>query len=76
MDGDYIMKEIFKDFKYNVLILVAFFTSLCTLGINSVIVKDFVNNPEDQGKTIGTTTVDIKLYEGIIGKLKVQIIAS
>lgn len=26
-------------------------------------------------KTIGTTTVDIKLYEGIIGKLKVQIIA-
>ena len=28
LDGDYIMKEIFKDFKYNVLILVAFFTSL------------------------------------------------
>ena len=26
-------------------------------------------------KTIGTTTVDIKLYEGIIGKLKVQTIA-
>ncbi len=26
-------------------------------------------------KVLGTTTVDIKLYEGIIGKLKVQIIA-
>ena len=26
-------------------------------------------------KTIGTITVDIKLYEGVIGKLKVQIIA-
>ena len=27
-------------------------------------------------KVLGTTIVDIKLYEGIIGKLKVQIIAS
>ena len=36
---------------------VAFFTSLCTLGINSVIIKDFVDNPEDQGKAIGTTIV-------------------
>lgn len=36
---------------------VVFFTSLCTLGINSVIIKDFVDNPEDQGKTIGTTIV-------------------
>ena len=27
-------------------------------------------------KTLGTTTVDIKLYEGIIGKLKVQILAN
>ena len=26
-------------------------------------------------KILGTITVDIKLYEGIIGKLKVQIIA-
>ena len=34
---------------------VAFFTSLCTLGINSVIIKDFVEKPQEQGKTIGTT---------------------
>lgn len=34
---------------------VAFFTSLCTLGINSIIIKDFVDNPEEQGKAIGTT---------------------
>lgn len=27
-------------------------------------------------KVLGTTTVDIKLYEGIIGKLKVQVVAS
>lgn len=36
---------------------VAFFTSLCTLGINSVIIKDFVDNPDEQGKAIGTTIV-------------------
>ena len=33
---------------------VAFFTSLCNLGLNSVIIKDFVDYPEEQGKTIGT----------------------
>lgn len=32
-----------------------FFASLCTLGINSVIVKNFVDHPEQQGETIGTT---------------------
>lgn len=36
---------------------VSFFLSLCTLGINSVIIKDFVDNPDEQGKTIGSTLV-------------------
>lgn len=36
---------------------VAFFTSLCTLGINSVIIKDFAEHPQEQGKAIGTTLV-------------------
>jgi O-antigen/teichoic acid export membrane protein len=36
---------------------VAFFTSLCTLGINSVIIKDFVDHPDEQGKAIGSTLV-------------------
>jgi len=33
----------------------AFFSSLCTLGINSLLVKEFVDNPNDEGKIIGTT---------------------
>lgn len=33
----------------------AFFTSLCTLGINSILVKEFVDHPEEQGVVIGTT---------------------
>ena len=31
-----------------------FFMSLCTLGINSVIVKNFVDYPEEKGTAIGT----------------------
>ncbi len=35
----------------------AFFTAFCTLGINSILVKEFVDKPEDAGTTIGTTLV-------------------
>lgn len=34
---------------------VAFFISLCTLGVNSVIIKDFVEKPQEQGEAVGTT---------------------
>mgnify|MGYP003325707963 CR=1 FL=1 len=34
---------------------IAFFTSLCTLGINSVIVKEFVDNPGKEGEILGTS---------------------
>lgn len=36
---------------------VTFFASLCNLGINSVIIKNFVDHPDEQGTTIGTTMV-------------------
>ena len=36
---------------------IAFFTSLCTLGINAIIVKEFVDHPDEQGAAIGTTLV-------------------
>jgi len=34
--------------------LVNFFMSFCTLGINSVIIKDFFDHPEEQGQAIGS----------------------
>ena len=37
--------------------LTSFFMSFCTLGINSIIIKDFFDNPEEQGQAIGTTIV-------------------
>ena len=33
----------------------AFFASICTLGINSVLVKELVDHPNDEGVVIGTT---------------------
>ena len=35
----------------------AFFMSFCTLGINSVLVKEFISEPEKEGEIIGTTIV-------------------
>lgn len=34
-----------------------FFTAFCTLGINSVIIKDFIDHPDEEGEAIGTTLV-------------------
>lgn len=31
-----------------------FFTAFCTLGINSIIVKNFIDHPDEEGETIGT----------------------
>lgn len=36
---------------------VTFFASVCNLGINSVIIKNFSDHPEEEGKTLGTTMV-------------------
>lgn len=33
---------------------VAFFTALCNLGLNAVIIKDFVDHPDEQGIAIGS----------------------
>ena len=36
---------------------VSFFTALCTLGLNNVIIKDFIDNPNQKGQAIGTCLV-------------------
>ena len=53
----------------------SFFASLCTLGINSVIIKNFVDYPDEEGKTIGTalllravsSTLSALMIIGIVG---------
>jgi O-antigen/teichoic acid export membrane protein len=34
---------------------IGFFAALCTLGINNVLVKEFIDHPGEEGKVIGTT---------------------
>lgn len=34
-----------------------FFYAICTLGINSVLVKALIDEPENEGETLGTTVV-------------------
>lgn len=42
-----------------------FFTAFCTLGINSVIVKNFIDHPSEEGETIGTT-LTLRLISSIL----------
>lgn len=35
----------------------SFFASFCTLGINSVIVKNFVDHPDEEGETVGSAII-------------------
>lgn len=42
-----------------------FFTAFCTLGINSVIIKDFVDHPDEEGEAIGTT-LTLRLISSVL----------
>ena len=37
----------------------AFFSAICTLGINSVLVKEIIDRPAQQGTTLGLSLIHI-----------------
>lgn len=49
---------------------IAFFASFCTLGINSIIIKDFVDDPEGQGTAIGSTMI-LRIISSILSALTI-----
>lgn len=49
---------------------VAFFTSLCNLGLNSVIIKDFVDHPDEQGEAIGSALV-MRLISSVLSTVMI-----
>ncbi len=53
----------------------AFFMSLCTLGINSVIVKEFLDHPQKEGMILGTSLL-LKGMSSVISALMIYIIVS
>lgn len=48
----------------------AFFMSFCTLGINSILVKEFISEPEKEGEIIGTTLV-LRVISSIFSSLTI-----
>lgn len=53
---------------------ITFFSALCTLGISSVIVKNFTDNPDEVGLTIGTTLLLRIISSFISGFLIIMIV--
>ena len=54
---------------------VAFFTSLCTLGINGVIIKEFADHPNDIGYAIGTS-IFMRAISSILSSIMIVSIVS
>lgn len=53
----------------------AFFMAFCTLGINSILVKEFVLRPDDEGEIIGTTLI-LRVVSSILSSITILIIVS
>ena len=54
---------------------VSFFTSLCTLGLNSVIIRNFVEFPEEEGQAIGTALL-LRIISSILSVIMIWCIVS
>lgn len=52
-----------------------FFTAFCTLGINSLLVKEFVDHPGEEGKILGTT-MGLRGVSSILSALTITLIVS
>ena len=49
-----------------------FFMAFCTLGLNSVIIKDFFDNPTEQGKAVGTS-IALRSISSILSIIKTML---
>lgn len=54
---------------------ITFFSALCTLGISSVLVKNFTDKPDEAGVTLGTTLV-VRLVSSVLSGLLIILIVS
>lgn len=54
---------------------ISFFTSLCTLGLNSIIVKEYVNHKDEQGEILGTSIV-MRIASSILSAVMIVSIIS
>lgn len=52
---------------------VTFFTSLCTLGLNSIIIKELINNKNKNGELLGTSVV-MRLVSSLISTILILVL--
>lgn len=52
---------------------IAFFTAFCTLGTNSILVKEFVEDPEQEGTVLGTT-LTMRMISSILSAITIMAI--
>lgn len=52
---------------------VAFFTSVCTLGLNGIIVKELIDNPNKEGEILGTS-IYMRLVSSLLSSISILII--
>ncbi len=53
----------------------AFFMAFCTLGINAILVKEFVDHPEEEGTVLGTTLV-LRTVSSLLSGLVIVLVVS
>lgn len=53
----------------------AFFAALCTLGINNVLVKEFIDHPGEEGMVIGTT-LELRAASSVFSSVVIIAISS
>lgn len=49
---------------------VAFFTSICTLGLNGIIVKELIDNPDLEGEILGTSII-MRLVSSLFSSISI-----
>lgn len=54
---------------------VLFFTAFCVLGLNSVLVKDFIDKPEERGLAIGSALV-MRLVSSVLSAIMIILIST
>ena len=70
--AEYLQPENYGTLSYAASI-VAFFTSLCTLGLDAIIINEFVNKKEEQGEILGTS-IFMRIVSSLLSMILIAIV--
>jgi len=70
--AEYLQPENYGTLNY-VISLVTFFTSLCTLGLDAIIINEIINNKEKQGEILGTS-IFMRIVSSILSTVLIVVV--